>query len=92
MATLTIAVGSLTASYTATNASAAKVLTNYTAAYDLDPDGTATQQEKLQAVVNHLAQHISEVSRGYQRRSAREVAEGEADAMPEKLEPEGGAA
>jgi len=100
MATLTLTVGQLTASYTATDASAAKALVNYAAAYGLDttpveydadgnplPVTPMTQQEKLQAVVNHLAQHIGEVSHGHQRRAAREAAEEAADTTPEKLEP-----
>jgi len=101
MATLTLAIGQLTASFTATDASAAKALENYAAAYGIDvvptqydadgnplPVTPMTQQEKLQAVVNHLAQHISEVSGGHQRRAARDAAEEAADAAPERLEPE----
>jgi len=101
MATLTLTVGQLTASYKATDASAAKALENYAAAYGIDvaptqydadgnplPAKKLTQQEKLQAVVNHLAGHIGEVSHGHQRRAAREAAEDAADAAPERLEPE----
>jgi len=100
MATLTLTVGQLTASFTATDASAAKALANYAAAYGIDtlpveydadgnplPVTPMTQQEKLQAVVNHLAQHISEVSHGHQRRAARDAAEEVVDATPERLEP-----
>jgi len=100
MATLMITVGALTASYTATDASAAKALVNYATAYGLDvsptqydadgnplPTTPLTQQKRLQAVVNHLAQHISAVSGGHQRRAAREAAEEAANAAPERLEP-----
>ena len=86
MATLTLTVGQLTASYKATDASAVKALANYAAAYGLE-SAPMTQQEKLQAIVNHLAQHISEVSGGHQRRAAREAAEDAAEAAPERLEP-----
>jgi len=101
MATLTLTVGQLTASFTATDASAAKALANYAAAYGIDvapirydadgnplPTTPLTQQEILQAVVEHLAGHISAVSGGHQRRAAREAAEAEAEATPERLEPE----
>jgi len=101
MATLTLTVGQLSASYKATDASAAKALANYAAAYGIDtapveydadgnplPTTPLTQQEILPAVVDHLAGHISAVSGGHQRRAARDAAEEAAEAAPERLEPE----
>jgi len=84
MASITIKLGSLTSTFTATDAAATKVLSNYADAYELVMDGTP--QERLDAVVQHLAGHLSAVSVGHQRRVKREAADQEVDDAPERME------
>jgi len=61
------------------------VLSNYADAYGLAEGGTP--QQKLDAVVQHLAAvHMSDVSLGHQRRVKREAADAEVEAAPERME------
>ena len=79
MADLSITIGPLTSTVTASNANAQAVLQKYIGAYYGPVDGTA--QEQLDWVVEKLRAHIVEVARDHNRalKMADAVAEAEAD-------------
>ena len=79
MAELSITIGQLTSSVTASNANAQAVLTKYIGAYYGPTDGTA--QEQLDWVVAKLREHIVEVAREHNRalKMADAAVEAEAD-------------
>jgi hypothetical protein len=74
MASLTITVGALTASVSASNAKAAAVLQNFATAKEF----TGTDQEKLDQVVNYLGGVLTGVSRSYAAMEAVRAAQAEA--------------
>jgi len=85
MASITIKLGQLTSTITATDATATKVLANYADAYELAMDGTP--QERLDATLRHLVlKHMNDVSLGHQRRVKRQAADAEVEAAPERME------
>ena len=79
MADLTITIGPVTSTVTASNANAQAVLTKYIGAYYGPTDGTA--QEQLDWVVAKLRTHIVEVAQDHNRalKMADAVAEAEAN-------------
>ena len=79
MAELSITIGQLTSSVTASNANAQAVLQKYIGAYYGPTDGTA--QEQLDWVVTKLREHIVNVAQDHNRalKMADAVAEAEAD-------------
>lgn len=70
MASLTLTIGTLTATYTATNAKAQNVLLRYAAAIGAD----GTNQEKADAVVNALVRHMIEEGKRDHRNAAMATA------------------
>lgn len=70
MATITVSIGTVTATVQANNARAAAVAGAY--ADSLGAEGT--DQERLQAVVNDLARYMLDVSRQQRMQAARQAA------------------
>ena len=79
MANLSISIGTLTSTVTASNANAQSVLQKFIGAYYGPVDGTA--QEQLDWVVAKLREHIVEVARDHNRalKMADAAVEAEAD-------------
>lgn len=71
MATLTLTIGQLSASKAVDNTKATAVLLAYAEAIG----ATGTNSQKLEAVVNALARHMTDTAQGHARRKARVEAE-----------------
>lgn len=77
MGQLTVTVGPVTGTKTFNDTTGTVILDDYIAAYDGPVDGT--NQQKLDWIVNHLANHVKAVHVGYKRRTASEQAADQAE-------------
>lgn len=77
MGQLSITVGNMTATFEFNDVRGRQLLRDYVAAYGGPTDGS--NQEQLDWVARHLAQHVRGVAKGFRRSSAAEAAASQAE-------------